>query len=203
MGRRWNWLATWRQWESDWTCMRCEMSRHRLLEARPAGGGQTWHALRVLATRALGPAALLAVVLVSSVGCASMHHGRTQHVIVTSEPPGAQIFANDEPVGVTPDVVSVNRGGTVLRLEKSGFHSEEVRMPRGPSAWLAGSLLLAAPFVVAGSYWLSGAILTIVTDLGTGAAWKFPERAGAALEPAAEVAAHALVGVNGEVEVEP
>ena len=179
------------------------MNLHRLSEVRPAGGGQPWHALRVLATRALGCAALLVMVLVSSLGCASMHHGRTQQVIVTSEPPGARIFANDESVGVTPDVVTVNRGGTVLRLEKSGFHSEEVRMPRRPSAWLAGSLLLAAPFVVAGSYWLSGSVLTLVTDLGTGAAWKFPERVGTALEPTVEVAARTRIGVNGEVALEP
>ena len=123
----------------------------------------------------LGGTLALVAELVTSAGCASMHHGRTQHVIVTSEPPGARIYANDEPVGSTPDFVTVNRSGTVLRLEKNGFLATEIRMPRAPSAWLAGSTLLAIPFIVAGSHWLAGAALTLGVDLGTGAAWKFPE----------------------------
>ena len=144
-----------------------------------------------------GTVALMAG-LVTSVGCASMHHGRTQHVVVTSEPPGARIFANDEPVGSTPDFVTVNRSGTVLRLEKNGFRTTEIRMPRAPSAWLAGSTLLAVPFFVAGSYWLAGAALTLGVDLGTGGAWKFPERIETALEPEVEAPARTPVDVAGE-----
>ena len=60
--------------------------------------------------------ALLSACLVMPGGCASLHHGRTQELVVTSDPPGARIFAGDEPVGVTPDFVTVNRSGTVLRL---------------------------------------------------------------------------------------
>ena len=127
-------------------------------------------------------AGMLAAVLVVAVGCASMHHGRTQHVIVTSDPPGARIFAGDEPVGVTPDFVTVNRCGAVLRLERNGFRTEEIRLPRSPSAWLAGSTMLAAPFFWTGSYALALA-LTVGIDIGTGAAWKFPERVEAVLDP--------------------
>ena len=136
-----------------------------------------------------------------------MHHGRTQHAIVTSEPPGARIFAKDEPVGVTPDFVTVNRSGTVLRLEKNGYRTQEIRMPRAPSAWLAGSTVLAVPFLVAGSNWLAGAALILGVDLGTGAAWKFPERVGAALEPADEAPVSAParmpVGTAGRMDPEP
>lgn len=136
--------------------------------------------------RALGCMALLAAGTVVSVGCASMHHGRAQHVIVTSDPPGARIVADDRTVGVTPEFVTVNRRGAVLRLEKDGFLTKEIRMPRAPSAWLAGSALLAAPFLWAGYYAPVAVGLTLGVDLGTGAAWKFPEQVDVALEPTAE-----------------
>ena len=127
--------------------------------------------------------ALLVLSVVVSPGCASMHHGRTQHVIVTSDPPGARILANDEPVGTTPDFVAVHRSGTVLRLEKSGFRTAEIRLPRKRSAWLAGSMALALPLILAGSYWPVGAGLILGVDLGTGAAWRFPERVETTLDP--------------------
>ena len=126
---------------------------------------------------------LLGVSLATSAGCASMHHGRTQHVIVTSDPPGARIFANDRPVGVTPDAVTVHRRGTVLRLKKDGFRSQEIPMARAPSAWLAGSAVLMLPLILNGLYVLPGLALTLGVDLGTGAAWKFPERIEVTLEP--------------------
>lgn len=146
----------------------------------------------------LGGTVALVAVLVLSAGCASVHHGRAQHVVVTSEPPGARIFANDEPVGVTPELVTVNRSGTLLRLEKNGFRTAEIQMPRAPSAWLAGSMVLAVPFFAAGSYWLTGAALILGVDLGTGGAWKFPKRMETALEPAVEAAARTQVNVAGE-----
>ena len=132
-----------------------------------------------------------------------MHHGRPQHVIVISDPPGARILADDEAAGFTPDFVTVNRSGTVLRLEKHGFRAEEIRMPRAPSAWLAGSAVLATLFLVPGSYWASGAALVFGVDLGTGAAWKFPERVQVALEPAVEAPARTAVGATGEMDLEP
>ena len=136
-------------------------------------------------------------------GCASLHHGRTQELVVTSDPPGARIFAGDEPVGVTPDFVTVNRSGTVLRLEKKGFHTAEIRMPRSPNAWLAGTVVLAVPFLLAGSRWLSGAALVLGVDLGTGAAWELPERVETALDPVDEAPARTPFAATGGMDAEP
>lgn len=147
--------------------------------------------------------ALLSACLLMPGGCASLHHGRTQHVVVASDPPGARIFAGDEPVGVTPDVVTVNRSGTVLRLEKNGFRTQEIRMPRVPSAWLAGSVVLAVPFLLAGSHWVSGAALVLGVDFGTGAAWELPERVETALDPVVEAPARTPLGVTGGMDAEP
>ena len=143
---------------------------------------------------------LLGACLVTSVGCASMHHGRTQQVIVTSEPPGARILADDRPVGVTPGIVTVNRRGVVLRLEKDGFLTEEIRMSRAPSGWLAGSAVLAMPSLLTGPYALLGLALTLGVDLGTGSAWKVPERVEAALEPAVETLEAVPVAVTDEMD---
>lgn len=128
--------------------------------------------------------------LVMSGGCATMHHNGTQHVIVASEPPGARIYANGEPVGVTPDFVTLNRHGAVLRLEKDGFMTEEIRVSRLPSAWFGGSALLAGPFLWSGPMAAVTALTAIVgTDLGTGAAWKFRERIETTLAPQSGAAA--------------
>ncbi len=124
----------------------------------------------------------------------------TQHVIVTSEPPGARILADDLPVGVTPGIVTVNRRGVVLQLEKDGFLTEEILMSCAPSAWLAGSAMLAMPSLLTGPYALLGLALTLGVDLGTGAAWKFPERVEAALAPTVEILEAVPVAVTDEVD---
>ena len=130
-----------------------------------------------------------------------MHHGRTQHVIVASDPPGALIFADDAPVGVTPDIVTLNRRGVELRLEKDGFLTAEIRMSRGLSAWLAGSAVLATPFLWNGPYALAGLALTLGVDLGSGAAWKLPERIETVLNRAAGATEAAPVDVTNEMDV--
>lgn len=129
--------------------------------------------------RVRGRTELLAAVLAVSVGCASMHHGRTQQVIIGSDPPGARILDGDEPLGVTPNFVKLRRHGALLRLEKDGFRSKEIRMPRSPSIRLWGDIGLGAPFLFLAPQVLA---FTLGLDLLTGAAWEFPERVDVALD---------------------
>lgn len=149
----------------------------------------------------IGTAGLVAIVY-NSVGCATMHHGRVQHVILASDPPGARILVEEKQVGVTPDFVTLsrNRSDAAIRLTKDNFRTERIRVPRRPSAWLAGSAVLAAPFLAMGLYALPALGLTLGVDFGTGAAWKLPERVEATLEPTVEILGVAPVRANARTE---
>ena len=70
---------------------------------------QVWHAFRVLV-----PCSLVFA------GCASVMNGRTQVVAVSSDPPGAHVFVDDEHVGVPPTFVDLPRRqrNLALRLEQ-------------------------------------------------------------------------------------
>lgn len=120
-------------------------------------------------------------------GCASMRHGRSQVVLVESEPPGATILLEGEPAGVTPNFVELRRRGAVVTLEKNGFLPEAIELGRSmrgevQSEATLGALLLLTPYPAWAGLSLLG--LTLGTDLATGAAWELPEEVGATLEPA-------------------
>lgn len=157
--------------------------------------------MQKLGSALLGAAGLVAIVF-NSVGCAAMHHGRVQNVILASDPPGAQILADEKQVGVTPDLVTLNRSrrDVAIQLAKDGFHTKHIRIPRRPSAWLAGSAVLAAPFLAMGLYALPALGLTLGVDFGTGAAWELPERVEATLEPRVETLEVAPVRANTSIE---
>ena len=85
-----------------------------------------------------------------------MHHGRSQVVLVESEPPGARILVGGEPVGVTPNFVELKRRHGMIALDRDGFRPEVIEV-----------LGVAGPWVLAG---------TLGLDLATGAAWKLRGR---------------------------
>ena len=134
--------------------------------------------------------ALLAACAVSS-GCATAINGRTQRVAVASNPPGAQVYLHDAPVGVTPTFVDVPRRDRdlQLRLEKEGYEPTAFPLERSRSGWSWGNVLFAgvpineytlemwvgamAVYGVAGSLW----------DAMTGGAYKRPDLVRATLDP--------------------
>ena len=134
-----------------------------------------------------GRAAPLFAIALLAAGCASMHGGRSQVVLVASEPPGARILVGGEPAGVTPNFVRLQRHGAVITLDKDGFLPQQIAVPRSVArrGWLLGDVALGALLLLArGAYALSMWGLTLGVDLATGAAWEFPDEVTAALEPA-------------------
>ena len=151
-----------------------------------------------------GPTMLsLMIGLLVANGCASMRHGRSQVVLVESEPPGATILVGGEPAGVTPNFVELRRRGSVVTLEKDGFLPLAVKLRRSMNAEVqseatVSALLMLTPQPLWAGLSLLG--LTLGTDLATGAAWEFPEEVGATLEPAPmhpEPASRRLTDVRG------
>lgn len=82
--------------------------------------------------------------------------------------------------------MSLKRRGAVITLEKDGFLSQEIAVPRSVArrGWLLGDVLLGAVFLARSAYALSMWGLTFGVDLATGAAWEFPDAVMAALDPA-------------------
>ena len=139
-------------------------------------------------------AILLIAILVCSGGCATVAHGAWQDVAVTSEPPGADVFVNDQPVGTAPLTVSLKRRDNhiVLRFAKDGFADVRVPLNRTTSAMVAGDFAISFnPFAAQGldspSRWpllISEALgITLGIDILTGAAYKLPARVRAILSP--------------------
>ena len=142
---------------------------------------------------------VLAACSLVSTGCAGIMNGRTQLVGVSSNPPGAQVFVGDEPVGVTPVIVDMPRRerDLVLRLEKEGFVTKEVPVERSFSRWLWGdavwSTMIGSGASLEGGYpalALAGALMlgvTVGVDLATGGARAFPNVIRTTLAPASAV----------------
>ena len=134
--------------------------------------------------------ALIALLLVN--GCASMNHGRSQPVIVRSQPPGARILVGGEPAGVTPDFVMLSRHGAEIMLEKDGFAPAEIEVPRSMAEMLLGDVALGVLWMMTGLPRLFGLSrtapyvlgATVGLDLATGAAWQLQNEVSATLEPA-------------------
>ena len=145
----------------------------------------------------------LVIGLLFANGCASMRHGRSQVVLVESEPPGATILVGGEPAGVTPDFVELRRRRAVVTLEKDGFLPEAIALRRSMNSEVQSeatlsALLMLTPYPLWAGLSLLG--LTFGTDLASGAAWELPEEVGATLEPAPvdpEPASRRRTGVPG------
>ena len=98
-------------------------------------------------------------------GCATVIHGGTQDIRVTSNPTGAVVRVNlNNTATTTPGMITLNRKETayVLTFEKQGYKSVEVPLKRSLGGWVFGNVLLG----------LYGILFGIVIDFSSGAAYK-------------------------------
>ena len=96
-------------------------------------------------------------------GCATIIHGTTEKIAVSSTPTDAQVMIKGVPVASTPGIIELKRIDTniVLRLEKEGYEPSEVILNRKYSGWIAGNLAIPLVGLVGGA-----------VDFGSGAAYK-------------------------------
>jgi hypothetical protein len=136
-----------------------------------------------------------AVAIALATGCATLAHGTSQAVPVTSAPSGARVFVNGKLAGTTPLKLDLARWrkGTVLRLEKDGFVPQEMALHRTVSGWTMGNLIAANPMARQGypnseySYSAmaaTGLAVGIGIDFLFGGAFQFPKKVGVTLDPA-------------------
>lgn len=139
--------------------------------------------------------AMAAAATLTMSGCATIVNGRQQHVLVTSQPSGADVLLNGESVGTTPATVRMRRRGPAeLELRKAGFATEAVSVPRRVSRWVAVNLIYFNPLAAQGMNsvgqwfaWATGwfsAILAV--DLLSGGAYVRPPVVNVELSPLEE-----------------
>lgn len=84
-------------------------------------------------------------------GCASLIHGPTQMVVITSQPTGANVSVNGRHVGTTPYVTELRRSGVktesgfadhVIGITREGYMPFMTEIDRRFDGWFLGNILL-------------------------------------------------------------
>lgn len=149
--------------------------------------------------RFLRTLAAFAVVLAAA-GCATMANGTTQRIRVTSDPPGASVFLNGRPVGTTPTQITASRRNRepVIGVERDGFQPAVYRLERREDwSTVLWDVALGVAIITTGRLMLGEANPTFgqtiaafgvgatpgIVDYANGAAFRFPPRLDAILEP--------------------
>lgn len=115
----------------------------------PSGGGRM-HRIE---------GAIAVALIVALAGCATIVHGGTQDIRVSSQPSGAVVRVQGMAT-TTPGVLKLERKGThTLVFEKEGHKSVEVQLNKTVDGWLFGNILI-------------GGIIGLVIDFVSGAAYK-------------------------------
>ena len=93
-------------------------------------------------------------------GCATIVHGTTQAIPITTSPPGAHVSVDSVPIGVTPLLATVSRKKShIVSIAHDSFPPVSVVLDRNVSPWVAGNLLLE--------------VLPAIIDFTNGAAYGF------------------------------
>ena len=99
--------------------------------------------------------ALLGAVFASA-GSATIIKGTSQPVMIATSPPGAQVFVDQQPVGVSPLTVNLKHDNHTVSATLPGYHPGYAQLTTSFSGWT-----LLGPFVG----WIVDAVTGAVTTL--------------------------------------
>lgn len=75
-------------------------------------------------------------------GCASIMHGTTQGIGVSSSPTNARVIVDNMPLGNTPIVANLKRKDNhTVRIELDGYQPFEMAIARKTSGWVWGNIV--------------------------------------------------------------
>lgn len=81
--------------------------------------------------------------LMFSTGCATVIHGTTQSIGVSSAPPGATVTVNNSQKARTPTSLELKRNQNhTFLFEKDGYESDSFTLTSSTSGWVWGNVLL-------------------------------------------------------------
>jgi PEGA domain len=104
------------------------------------------------------------VCVLGSSGCATIMAGGPDHVQVATNPPGAQVFVDEQFVGTTPGIITLDRQHAMgrIRIQAPGYQPIVIIRGKGINGWFWANLCI-------------GGVLGIVIDLVTGDYQRFDD----------------------------
>jgi len=119
---------------------------------------------------------LIFLVLIFSSGCATIMHGKTQDISVTTNPAGADILVDSQKHYQSPAMLSMSRkDGHIVEISKEGYQPETVEIGQTMSLATFGDVL-------------AGGIIGYTVDAITGAQCQLvPDKINVTLEPSNEI----------------
>jgi hypothetical protein len=107
----------------------------------------------------------LPIVAIGLAGCATIIQGTTQQIGVSSQPSGAVVKVNNQPMGQTPIVLNLKRRDShTVTIELDGYQPYNQALTRSLSGWVAGNIIF-------------GGLIGLVVDAATGGMYKLsPEQ---------------------------
>ena len=111
-----------------------------------------------------------ATLIVLIIGCATIMHGTTQEIGISSSPTGASVIINNESRGNTPLVVELSRKKShTIRIEMTNYEPFEITTTKSVSNWVWGNIVF-------------GGLIGLIVDASTGGLYKLsPEQIEATL----------------------
>lgn len=75
-------------------------------------------------------------------GCASIMHGTTQKVGISSSPTGATVSVDNKTLGITPLFADLKRGQEhIITIEMPGYEKTQLTVTKKVSGWVWGNIL--------------------------------------------------------------
>lgn len=107
----------------------------------------------------------VSLVVLLSTGCATIMHGTSQDVGLSSTPTNAKVMVDNHELGKTPTVVKLSRKDNhIVRMELDGYQPFEATITRSTSGWVWGNLVF-------------GGLIGLVVDATSGGLYKLsPEQ---------------------------
>lgn len=107
----------------------------------------------------IGQYILIIICMRLAIGCASIIHGSTQEINISSAPDQAEIWIDGARMGTTPTNVTLKRNGTFLvTVKKEGYKEATVKIDGTVSAWIIGNVIFGGiigcgiDFISGGAY---------------------------------------------------
>ena len=102
---------------------------------------------------------VIAICIRLAVGCATIIHGSSQDIDISSAPDQAEVWIDGARMGTTPTKVSLKRNGTFLvTVKKEGYKEATVKIDGTTSAWIIGNVIFGGiigcgiDFLTGGAY---------------------------------------------------
>ena len=100
---------------------------------------------------------IFALCLLAS-GCATTMNGSNANVAILTDPPGADIYIDNQFVGKSPMTAKVEHANHNIRVEKTGYETGVAQITASISGWSAVGAALIVPVIVDAS---TGAITSV------------------------------------------